>query len=238
MWLTFFFFFHLKNVEKRSIKLCKISSINKPVSSIASMSITYPSPDLTWERGGGRARLGSHRETSMGRERARPPIPSVLPRNHAGAEVLGACLAGWASSDTRGPQPSLKSACSTWKPSSILLANSIHIYIYVYVYTHIKKTTEESIMIVTRRMQAPTNHSSPWRHPLTAHCLQPAAHCPASPQDPGSAGPSSSPTGRHSTQPAPSLTQGSPWHRQTWRGPLGGLRGPGLSILSLLPLIS
>lgn len=41
----------------------------------------------------------------MGREGARPPLPSVLPRNYAGAEVLGAWLAGLASSDTGSPLP-------------------------------------------------------------------------------------------------------------------------------------
>lgn len=84
-------------IEKRSIKLCKIPSINKPVSSIASMSITCPSPDLTWERQG--TRLGSLRDPPRV-ERGRLPPPSVLSRNHAGAEVLGAWLAGLASSGT------------------------------------------------------------------------------------------------------------------------------------------
>lgn len=84
-------------IEKRSIKLCKIPSINKPVSSIASMSITCPSPDLTWERQG--TRLGSLRDPPR-EERGRLPPPSVLSRNHAGAEVLGAWLAGLASSGT------------------------------------------------------------------------------------------------------------------------------------------
>lgn len=38
-------------------------------------------------------------------ERARAPILSMLPRNHGGAEVLGAWLAGPASSDTGCPHP-------------------------------------------------------------------------------------------------------------------------------------
>lgn len=140
------------------------------------------------------------------------------------------------------PAPSLPSRPRT-PALSYWLTPYIHTYIYIYicicVYIYIKKTTEESTMIITRRMQAPTNHSSPWRRPLSqptvcSQLLIALLHLRTLAQQ----GPAAPPTGRHSTQPAPSLTQGSPWHRQTWRGPLGGLRGPGLSILSLLPLIS
>ena len=105
--------------------MCKIPSINKPVSSIASMSKTCPSPDLTWEGDGGGGRLRPWR-TLHGQRGERLPLPSVLPRNHAGAEVSGVWLADLASSDAGcSPPPTPNSALSTWSPSSSLLADSI-----------------------------------------------------------------------------------------------------------------
>lgn len=149
--------------------------------------------------GGG---LGFRREASTGREKARPPVPGVLPRNHAGAEVLGACLAGLASSDTGGPQPGPNSAFSSWNPCSILLANSIQK----------NQNTEEKTMIITKRMKEPTNQSNPWRHPLPlseANCSSVLLHLRTLAQQ----GPAAPLTGRCSPQSAPSLPQGSPWQR-------------------------
>ena len=97
----------------------------------------------------------------MGREQARPPLPSVLPRNHAGAEVLGASLAGSAFSDTGclPPPPTLPYPSRTPAPS--------------YWPTPYEKTrTEERTMVITKRMKEPTNHNSPRRHPLPQPAVQ------------------------------------------------------------------
>lgn len=48
----------------------------------------------------------------------------------------------------------------------------------------------------------------------TAHCPEPTAGWSTSPQDPSSQGSAVPPSGRGSHSSAPSLTQGSPWHRQ------------------------
>lgn len=171
--------------------------------------------------GGGEVRLGSLREPSMGREQARPPLPSVLPRNHAGAEVLGASLAGSAFSDTGclPPPPTLPYPSRTPAPS--------------YWPTPYEKTrTEERTMVITKRMKEPTNHNSPRRHPLPQPAVQSRMLLgPTSPPGPqlsrahrplhlGGIARSPHP---HSHRARPGTDRDSAWSPR-------GLRGPGLSL--------
>lgn len=90
-------------------------------------------------------------------------------------------------------------------------------------------------MIITKRMKEPTNQSNPWRHPLPlseANCSSVLLHLRTRAQQ-GPAAPD------WEVQPSVcTLTPTGLTLAETWRGPLDGLRGPGLSILSLLPLIS
>lgn len=101
----------------------------------------------------------------------------MLPRNHAGAEVLGAWLAGLASSD-RLPSPNPQLCFLYLEPSFILLADSIQ-----------KIKTKVKTTIITKRIKDIANQSSRWKHPLPQPAVQGQLLIgPTSPQDPGSAG--------------------------------------------------
>ena len=66
---------------------------------------------------------------------------------------------------------------------------------------------------------------------------EPTSQSSFTPSDPRSAGPSSSPT-REAAHSVCSLTHTGHGWAEAWRGLLGSLRGPGLSLLALLPLTS
>lgn len=165
----------------------------------------------------------------MGREQARPPLPSVLPRNHAGAEVLGASLAGSAFSDTGclPPPPALPYPSRTPAPS--------------YWPTPYEKTrTEERTMVITKRMKEPTNHNSPRRHPLPQPAVQSQMLLgPTSPPGPQlSRAHRPLHLGGIARSPHPHSHRARPGRQRLGMVP-SRPQGPWpLSLLSLLPLIS
>lgn len=195
MWLTFLFCRPLKKcyVEKRSIKLCKIPSINKPVSSIASMSETCPSPRPDLEEvvvgAGWRPWRSLH-----GQRGVRLPLPGVLPRNHAGAEVSGVWLADLAPPDAGcSPHPPPQLTLSTPGPSSSLLADSIQ-----------KQKKPGRKNSSPRRKEGAQSPSSP--RGILSDSLLSGATSPSvrlHPPRTGLAGPSSSPPGRRCASPQP-----------------------------------
>lgn len=182
--------------------MCKIPSVNKPVSSIASMSKTCPSPDLAWEGGGGGCRLGPWR-TLRGQRGARLPLPSVPPRNHAGAEVSGVWLADLASSDA---------GCSSHPPPTPpSLPGAPALVYWPTPYKNKNRTKNDGS---PRRKEGPRRPSSPQRHPLRQPAVRSRLLSPASPpRTPAQQGPAAPQPGRRHTQSAASLTQGTAGQR-------------------------
>lgn len=96
-------------------------------------------------------------------------------------------------------------------------------------------------MAITKRMKETTDQSRPQKHPLRQPAVQSRLLLrPASPLGPRpSRAQQLSHLGGITLSPHPhshgARLRGT---AEAWRGPLGGLRSPGLSPLSLLPLIS
>ena len=151
----------------------------------------------------GGCRLGPWR-TLRGQRGASLPLPSVLLRNHAGAEVSGVWLADLASSDAGcSPNP---------PPTPPSLPGAPALVYWPTPYKNKNRTKNDGS---PRRKEGPRRPSSPQRHPLR----QPAVRSrfllsPASPpRTPAQQGPAAPPPRRRHTQSAASLTQGTAGQR-------------------------
>ena len=101
-----------------------------------------------------------------------------------------------------------------------------------------KQKQNEERRLSQKEGRAQTPKQPPEASSPTACCPEPISpQSGFTPSDPGSAGPSSSPT-QEAAHSVRSLTHTGHGWAEAWRGPLGSFRGPGLSLLALLPLTS